>query len=44
MNVLQISIIQDFKLQHNSRIYSDSRGIRMPNADWVRGGAGDGVG
>jgi len=26
LNVLQISLIQDFKIQHNSRIYSDSRG------------------
>jgi len=23
----------DFKVQHNSRIYSVSRGIRMPNPD-----------
>jgi len=33
MNVLQISLIQDFKVQHNSRIYSDSRGMRMSNTD-----------
>jgi len=33
MNVLQISSIQDFKVQHDLRIYSDSRGIRMPYAD-----------
>jgi len=37
MIVLQISLIQDFKVQHNSRIYSDSRGRRMPNPDWARG-------
>jgi len=41
---MQISLIQDFKVQHNLRIYSDSMGIRMPNPDWVRGGAGDGGG
>jgi len=41
---LQISLIQDFKLEHNPRIYSDSKGIRMPNPDWARGGAGDGGG
>jgi len=29
--LLQISLIQYFKIQHNLRIYSDSRGIRMPN-------------
>jgi len=28
-------------VKHHS-IYSDSRGIRMPNPDWARGGAGDG--
>jgi len=44
MNVLQISVIQDFKIQQNSRIYSDSRGIIMPNPDWTRGAAGDGGG
>jgi len=44
MNILQIPLIQDFKVQHDSRIYSDSRGIRMPNTDWTRGGAGDGGG
>jgi len=35
-NLLQISFI--------GKIYSDSRGIRMPNLDWLRGGAGDGGG
>jgi len=40
MNVLQISFIQDFKIQHHSRIYFDSKGNQMPNADWARGGAG----
>jgi len=30
MNVLQISLIQYFKIQHNSTIYSDSTRIRMP--------------
>jgi len=33
-----------FQVQHNLRIYSDSMGIRMPNPDWARGGAGDGGG
>jgi len=33
-----------FKVQHNLTIYSDSRGIRMPNPDWARGGSGDGAG
>jgi len=33
---------QYLNVQHNSRIYSDSRGIRMPNLDWTRGEAGDG--
>jgi len=44
MYCMQISLIQDIKVQHNLRIYSDSRGIRIPNPDWARGGAGDGGG
>jgi len=42
INVLQISLIQGFKIQHNLRIYSVSMGIRRSNSDWTRGGAGDG--
>jgi len=44
MNVLQISLIQDFKIQHNLRIYSNSRGIKMANPDLMRGGGGAGEG
>jgi len=33
MNVLQILLFQDFKVQHDSRFFSDSRGIRMPNPE-----------
>jgi len=44
LHVLHLSIIQDFKLQHNLRI-CDSRAIRMPNAAvCARGGAGEGGG
>jgi len=31
MNILHISLIQDFKVQHNLRIYSDSK-----NLFWIR--------
>jgi len=33
MNVLQISLIQDFKVQNNSIIYSDSRGFILTERD-----------
>jgi len=43
-NSLRVTECKYLNVQHNSRIYSDSRGIRIPNPDWTRGGAGDGGG